>query len=78
MTENKRTLYLNSGLAELCPLAELLPRVDVRVLRPLESLLQLVQLVGGEGCAGAALLPLQRDARLRLHVGALLRAFRFD
>ena len=34
--------HLNPGLAELGPLGELLPRVDVGVLRPLERLLQLV------------------------------------
>ena len=74
------TVYLYSGLAELGPLAELLPGVDVRVLGPLEGLLQLVQLVGGEGGAGAALLPLQGDPRLSLHVhvGALLRPLRLN
>ena len=51
--------HLDSGLTKLGPLAELLPGVDVRVLRPLEGLLQLVQLVGGEGGAGPSLLPLQ-------------------
>ena len=69
----QRDLY--PGLAELCPLAELLPGVDVGVLGPLEGLLELVELVGGEGGTGAALLPLEGDARLRLHVGALLGAF---
>ena len=34
--------HLDPGLAELGPLGELLPRVDVGVLRPLERLLQLV------------------------------------
>ena len=34
--------HLNPGLAELGPLGELLPRVDVGVLRPLERFLQLV------------------------------------
>ena len=34
--------HLNPGLAELGPLCELLPRVDVGVLRPLERLFQLV------------------------------------
>ena len=52
--------HLYPGLAELGALAELLPGVDVRVLGPLERLLQLVQLVGGEGGAGASLLPLER------------------
>ena len=78
MTENKRTLYLNSGLAELCPLAELLPGVDVRVLGPLEGLLQLVQLVGGERGPGPSLLPLQGDPGLRLGVRSLLRTLGFD
>ena len=60
--------HLYSGLAELRSLAELLPGVDVRVLGPLECLLQLVQLVGGEGGAGPPLLPLERDPGLRLSV----------
>ena len=61
-------LHLYPCLAELGPLAELLPGVDVRVLRPLEGLLQLVQLVGREGGAGPSLLPLEWDAGLRLGV----------
>ena len=59
---------LYPGLAKLGALAELLPGVDVRVLGPLERLLKLVQLVGGEGGAGAPLLPLERDPGLGLGV----------
>ena len=58
--------YLDSGLAELGPLCQLFPGVDVGILSSLESLLQLVQLVGCERSAGAALLPLQWDPWLRL------------
>ena len=60
--------HLYPGLAELGALAELLSGVDVRVLGPLKRLLKFVQLVGGEGGAGAPLLPLERDPGLGLGV----------
>ena len=69
---------LYPGLTQLGPLAELLPGVDVRVLGPLEGLLQLVQLVGGEGGAGPSLLPLQGDPGLGLGIRALLGTLGFD
>ena len=71
-------MYLNPGLAELGALTELLARVDVGVLGPLERLLQLVQLVGREGGAGPPLLPLERDPWLSLRVRPLLRTLGFD
>ena len=77
-TEPQTETDLYPGLTELGPLAELLPGVDVRVLGPLEGLLQLVQLVGREGGAGPPLLPLQRDPGLGLGVRALLRTLGFD
>ena len=70
--------HLYPCLTQLGPLAELLPGVDVRVLGSLERLLQLVQLVGGEGGAGAPLLPLERDPGLGLRVRALLRTLGFN
>ena len=69
---------LYPGLAELGALAELLAGVDVRVLGPLERLLQLVQLVGREGGAGPPLLPLERDPGLGLRVRTLLGTLGFD
>ena len=71
-------MYLYPGLAELGALAQLLARVDVGVLGPLERLLQLVQLVGREGGAGPPLLPLQGDPGLSLRVRPLLRTLGFD
>ena len=71
-------VYLYPGLAELGALTELLARVDVGVLGPLEGLLQLVQLVGREGGAGPPLLPLERDPWLSLRVRPLLRTLGFD
>ena len=70
-------IYLYPGLAELGALAELLAGVDVRVLGPLERLLQLVQLVGREGGAGPPLLPLERDPGLSLRVRTLLGTLGF-
>lgn len=64
---------LNSSLSEFSSLSQLLPRVDVGVMRPLEGPLQLFQLLGCEGGPTAALLPLQRQAGLRVHVGGLVR-----
>ena len=58
-------LHLYSCLTELGPLAELLPGVDVRVLGPLEGLLQLVQLVSCECCPGPPLLALSGDFHSR-------------
>ena len=76
LTQPGTDLY--PGLAQLGALAQLLPGVDVRVLGPLEGLLQLVQLVGGEGGAGPSLLPLQGDPGLGLGVGTLLGTLGFD
>lgn len=55
---------LDSGLRELGPLCQLLPCVDVRVVRALEGPLQLLQLLGREGGPAATLLPLEGQARL--------------
>ena len=68
------TPHLYSGLGELGPLGQLLPSVDVGVVRPLKGLLQLLQLLGREGGATAPLLPLQGQVGLRLHIRALVCA----
>lgn len=64
---------LNSSLGEFGPLSQLLPCVDIGVVRAFEGSLQLLQLLGCEGGATAPLLPLQRQAWLRVHVGGLVR-----
>lgn len=60
-------LYLHPCLGEFGPLCELLSGVDVGVVRPFEGPLQLLQLLGRERGATAALLPLQRQIGLGLH-----------
>lgn len=62
---------LDASLRQLCALCQLLTRVDVRILRAFERLLQLVQLLRRERRAAATLLPLQGNPRLRLAVAAL-------
>ena len=69
--------YLYAGLRQLGPLGQLLAGVDVGVVGPLEGLLQLLQLLRREGGAAAALLPLQGQARLRVHVRRLVRVARW-
>ena len=76
---NFERFYLYPCLAELCPLRQFLPGVDVRVLGPLEGLLQLVQLIGREGRPRPTLLPLQRDPGLGLEVRVVVaEALVFD
>lgn len=60
--------HLHPRLRQLGPLRQLFPRVHVGVLRPLESSLQLLQLLRREGGSRAPLLPLDGDARLALGV----------
>ncbi len=55
---------LYSRFCEFCPLSQLLSGVDVWVMRPFKSLLQLLQLLSGEGGATASLLPLQGQVGL--------------
>lgn len=65
---------LHSGLRELCPLSQLLSGVDVWVMCPLKSFLQLLQLLGREGGAAASLFPLQGQVWLRVHVRSVVYA----
>lgn len=46
---NNSQIYLNSSLGQLGALSQLFASVHVRVLSPLETSLQLVQLVSREG-----------------------------
>lgn len=69
----RRVSNLNSSLRQFGPLSQLLPCVDVGVVRALEGPLQLLQLLRREGGPAAALLPLQGQARLGVHVGGLVR-----
>ena len=57
---SKRISFLSNLNSRLCKIqseGELLPREDVRVLRLLESSLQLMELKGGECCPGPSNLP---------------------
>jgi hypothetical protein len=65
--------HLYPGLRQLGALGQLLPRVDVRVLRAFERLLQLVQLLRRERRAAPTLFPLQGNTRLGLAVGTVAR-----
>lgn len=65
---------LHSGLRELRPLSQLLSGVDVWVMCPLKSFLQLLQLLGREGGAAASLFPLERQVGLRVHVRSVIYA----
>lgn len=65
--------HLDPRLRQLGTLGQLLPRVDVRVLRPFERLLQFVQLLRRERRPTPALLPLQGNPRLGLAVRTLAR-----
>lgn len=62
------TSNLYSGFCELCPLSQLLPGVDVWVMCPFKSLLQLLQLLRREGGATAPLFPLQGQVGLRIYI----------
>ena len=55
---------LHPGLGQFGALCELLPRVDVRVVRPFEGALQFFQLLGSESCTAASLLAFHLQSRL--------------
>lgn len=65
--------YLNSGLSELGSLSELLSCVDVWVVGPFKGLLQLLQLLSGEGGSAAALLTLQRQVWFGFNIRAFIQ-----
>jgi hypothetical protein len=67
-------IHLYPRFCESSPLGEFLAGVDVRVLCPLESPLQLLQLVSRERGAAATLLPLKRDPGFGLRVGLISAA----
>lgn len=69
---------LYSRLCEFCPLSEFLSGVDVWVMCSFKSLLQLFQLLSGEGGAAAPLLPLQGQVRLRLYIWTIICAVNWD
>lgn len=67
--------YLDSGLRQAQPLAQLLPHEGVGVVRLVEEPLQLVQLLQGEVCAAPPLLQFALCILvLRLHVLLFLLA----
>jgi hypothetical protein len=67
-------IHLYPRLCEPGALGEFLACVNVRVLRPLEGPLQLLQLVSRECCAAATLLPLQRNPGFGLRIGFVAAA----
>lgn len=69
---------LYSRLCEFRPLSQFLSGVDVWVMRPFKSLLQLFQLLGGEGGATAPLLPLQGQVRLRFYIWTIICAVNWN
>lgn len=58
--------YLHTGFSQVSPQCQLLPGINVRIVRLLENLLQLFQLVAGKGCAVAPLLALVAFAAITL------------
>lgn len=58
--------YLHAGFSQVSPQRQLLPGVNVRIVRLLENLLQLFQLVACEGGAVAPLLALVAFAAITL------------
>ena len=67
-TEHSRCFlnYLHPGFSQVRPQCQLLPGVNVRIVRLLENLLQLLQLVACEGRAVAPLLALVAFAAIAL------------
>lgn len=60
--------HLDAGLGQVRVGGQLLAGVHVRILGPLEGLLQRFELLAGEGGPRAALFPLQLDPRLGFDV----------
>jgi len=72
LIEGSQIGYLNSGFGESRFLGQFLASVDVGVLGTFEGSFQLFQLLRAERRSGAALLPLQGDARLRFDVRVII------
>lgn len=60
--------YLHSRLSEFSHLGQLFSGVNIRVMGSFESLLQFFQLLGRKRGTTSALLPLEGEVRLRLHI----------
>lgn len=58
--------YLHAGFSQVSPQRQLLPGVNVRIVRLLENFLQLFQLVAGKGCAVAPFFALVALAAIAL------------
>ena len=58
--------YLHTSFRQISPQRQLLPGVNIRIVRLLENLLQLLQLVACKGCAVAPLLALVAFAPIAL------------
>ena len=64
--------YLDPRFGEFGSLRQFFPGVNIRILRPLKGLLQLIQLIGREGRPRPALFPFERNSGLGLQIGVVV------
>ena len=76
-TDMQLSSYLHPRLGQRHPLSQLLARIDIWVVRPLERLLQLFELLRRESSAIAALFSAQSESRLRLRLRYIYKQTRY-